>query len=228
MFPNLSAKQYISESEVVGAYGKHLREEQYNFAPKIISCDPAWEGDDELVIALRQGLMFKVLRTLPKNDNDVWVANVIARLEDELQADAVFIDGGYGTGIVSAGRTLGRDWQLVWFGGASSDPGCVNKRAEMWKLTKKWLQEGGAIPPDPTLRDELQSPETHARMDGKLMIEAKADMKRRGLPSPNRADALCITFAYPVQVKPRNADGTLYLPPSNPSRANEFYNPLER
>jgi hypothetical protein len=91
------------------AFGRTLRPEQYNFAPVILTCDPAWEGDDELVIGKRQGLLFTVLRTLPKNDNDVWVANELARLEDEHQADAVFIDGGYGTGIVSAGRTMGRD-----------------------------------------------------------------------------------------------------------------------
>jgi hypothetical protein len=70
---------------------------------------------------LRQGLMYRILRTIPKNDNDVAMANMIARLEDEEQADAVFVDGGYGTGIVSVGRTLGRDWLIVWFGGESSD-----------------------------------------------------------------------------------------------------------
>jgi len=41
------------------------------------------------------------------------VANKLMRLEAELKVDAVFIDGGYGTGIVSAGKTLGREWQLV-------------------------------------------------------------------------------------------------------------------
>lgn len=230
LFPNLSAKQYIAEADVAAAFGKHLRPGEFDWAPKIISVDPAWEGDDELVIALRQGLMFKVLRTMPKNDNDVAVANILARLEDEEQADGVFIDGGYGTGIVSVGRTLNRDWQLVWFGAKSGDPGCMNKRAEMWQSIKKWLKEGGALPDDPLLRDELLAPETVARLDGKLQIESKDHMKRRGLASPNRADALAITFAYPVQAKPRNADGTLLLNPREDSYAapDAPYNPLER
>ena len=38
-----------------------------------------------------------------------------------------------------------------------------------------------------------------ARVDGKLQLESKKDMKARGVPSPNRADALALTFAYPVQ-----------------------------
>lgn len=206
LFPSMSARQFIAESDVEAAYGRHLRPEQFEWAPKIIGVDPAWEGDDELVISLRQGLMFKTLRTLAKNDNDVGVANIIAQLEDELQADAVFIDGGYGTGIVSAGRTMGRTWQLVWFSGESTDPGCLNKRAQMWNDVKRWLKEGGAIPEDPQLRDELAAPETVPRLDGKIQLESKKDMKRRGLPSPNRADALALTFAYPVAAKgARNA-----------------------
>lgn len=201
MPPSASQKQFISTTDVDAAFGKHLREESYAWAPKIISVDPAWEGDDEFVIGLRQGLMFKVLGKYPKNDNDVQMANIIARFEDDLNADAVFIDGGYGTGIVSVGKTLKRQWQLVWFSEKPIDLGCLNKRAEMWKLMRDWLKAGGTIPNDPMLHAELIGPETVARLDGKLQIESKDDMKSRGLRSPNRADALAITFAYPVSSK---------------------------
>ena len=201
MFPSMSAKQFISVADVDAAFGKHLHASQYDFAAKILSVDPAWEGDDEMVIGLRQGLAFKLLRTIPKNDNDIQVANIIANLQDSEHADAVFIDAGYGTGIVSAGRTLGRAWQLVWFAGESSDPGCLNKRAEMWKLMRDWLKEGGAIPKDTVLYNDLIGPETVARMDGKMQLEAKAHMKERGLKSPNRADCLAISFAYPVSMR---------------------------
>lgn len=208
IFPALSAKQFISETDVDAAFGRELRPEQYNFAPIILSCDPAWEGDDELVIAKRQGLHFDILRVIPKNDNDIVIAGIIAQLEDTHEADAVFIDGGFGTGIVSAGRTLKRDWTLVWFGGRPDDQGCLNKRAEMWKLTRDWLKGGGAIPKDQVLRDDLIGPETVARMDGKLMLEPKDAMKRRGVKSPNRADALALTFAYPVATKRRVTPAT--------------------
>lgn len=201
MFPAQSIKQFISEADVAPAMGREIKEHQYNFAPKILTCDPAWEGDDELVIGLRQGLVFRILHTMPKNDNDVAVANKLAALEDEHEADAVFIDGGFGTGIVSVGRTLGRDWMIVWFSGASTDAGCLNKRAEMWKLARDWLKEGGCIPDDQVLSDDLTGPETVPRLDGKLQLESKADMKKRGLPSPNRADSLVLSFAYPVSKK---------------------------
>jgi hypothetical protein len=201
LFPSLSAKQFISTTDIDAAYGRHLRCEQFNFAAKILSCDPAWEGDDDLVIALRQGLWFQILRVIPKNDNDMHIANLLAQAEDEHQADAVFVDAGYGTGIVSAGTTLGRDWQLVWFAAASADPGCLNKRAEMWKLMRDWLKAGGCLPEDKVLYADLSGPETVPRMDGKIQLESKQEMKRRKLASPNRADALALTFAAPVQKK---------------------------
>lgn len=201
LFPSMSARQFISETDVSAAYGKKLEPAQYEFAPKIITVDPAWEGDDEFVISMRQGLHFRVLETLAKNDNDLVMAQKIARWEDELQADAVFVDAGYGTGIVSAGQGLGRDWTLVWFSAASNDIGCLNKRAEMWKLARDWLKQGGAIQADPVMRDELQAPEIVPRLDGKIQIESKKDMKARGVPSPNRADSLVLSFAYPVVKK---------------------------
>jgi hypothetical protein len=201
VFPSMSAKQFISVADVDAAYGRVLRPGQYDFAPKILAVDPAWEGDDELVIGLRQGLLFRILRVIAKNDNDIEIANIVARLEDEEKADAVFIDAGYGTGIVSAGRTMGRSWQLVWFSAQPVDPGCANKRAEMWKAVRDWLKSGGAIPADSVLYNDLIGPETVARVDGKLQLEAKAHIKERGLRSPNRADCLAISFAYPVAAR---------------------------
>jgi len=212
MFPSMSAKQFISVADVDAAFGRQLRREQYDWAPKILTVDPAWEGDDEFVIGLRQGLRFEILRAIAKNDNDVQAAGLIASLEDEHKADAVFVDAGYGTGIVSVGRTLGREWQLVWFAEEPIDKGCLNKRAEMWKLGRDWLKAGGALPNDPALYRDLIGPEAVSRLDGKIQLEAKKDMKRRGLSSPNRADALMLSFAYPVHAKSLRRPGASDTP----------------
>lgn len=223
-FPAQSAMQFISSDDADKAQKVHLRREQYSFAPVIIGVDPAWTGDDSLEIMLRQGLYSKSLATLPRNDNDIEVANLIARLEDEHQADAVFIDAGYGTGIVSAGQVMGRNWRLIWFSGKPVDTGYYNKRAEMWGQMKRWVKAGGAIDPaDQGLYDDLIGPETVARLDGKILLESKEDMKERGLPSPNRGDALALTFAEPVAKKQRwgNAIGD-----GNHSAVQVDYNPL--
>lgn len=206
LFPNMSSRQFISEADVSGAYGRKINVAQYGFAPKILTVDPAWEGDDDFVIGLRQGLAFKILHRMAKNDNDLVAASIVARFEDEEGADAVFIDAGFGTGVVSAGQGMGRAWTLVWFAGESSDPGCLNKRAQMWRDMRDWLKAGGCIPEDPVLRDELMAPELVPRVDGKIQLESKKDMKARGLPSPNRADALALSFAFPVAHKSSHGD----------------------
>lgn len=168
VFPSAGTRQFIGTADVDAAWGRHLRPEQYDFAPVIIGCDPAWEGDDPLVIYKRQGLYAELLHVQAKNDNDIEVAQLLANFETQHGASAVFVDAGYGTGIVSAGRTMGRAWRLVWFSGEASDAGCLNKRAEMWRDMRDWLKEGGAIPKQQPLYDDLIGPETVPRLDGKI------------------------------------------------------------
>lgn len=219
-FPSQSMYQLFDTKDIDAAFGRHLDKTQYEFAPVIIACDPAWTGDDELVIGLRQGLMYKVLQRIPKNDNDVQVANLLARFEDEHQADAVNVDGGYGTGIVSAGRTMNRNWNLVWFSDASSRIDCVNKRAEMYLSARDWLKLGGAIPKEQQLYDEMVAVETVPRLDGKYKLPPKDDMKAILGRSPNDMDCLALTFAHPVATKGQRAVG------SARSKATKDYNPL--
>jgi hypothetical protein len=163
----------------------------------IIACDPAWKGGDSTTIYLRQGLMSKKLLSIPKNDNDVVVANRLAQFEDEYHADAVFIDLGYGTGIYSVGKTMGRNWQLISFGGKSSKPGFLNKRAEMYGDAKDFLQNGGALQDDQQLCEELSWAEAVPRVDGLIQLIDKEDMEA----SPNDADGFVLTFALPVRKK---------------------------
>ena len=205
-FPSQSSRQFIAETDVEAARGRVLRSGQYDFAPVILGVDPAWTGEDEFVIALRQGLAGRIIANFAHNDDDVAMANLIARLEDQHRADAVFIDAGFGTGIVSAGKALGRAWRLAWFSGHSPDPGCLNLRAFLWREMRDWLKQGGAIEPgDRVLAQDLTGPETVPRLDGKIQLEGKEAMKSRGLPSPNRADALALTFTAPVRRGPAAA-----------------------
>ena len=222
MFPSASSRQFISTDLVDAAFGRHLEKHQYDFAPSVITCDPAWSGDDELVIGHRKGLFFEILETMPKNDNDVLVAQKLAAWQDKHDAVMVNIDAGYGTGIYSAGEAIGRsdNWHLVWFGGEATDKGVLNKRSEMWRDMRKWLEIGGAVPKDQVLYDDLIGPETLPRLDGKVALESKEHMKKRGQPSPNRADALALAFAYPV---PTNQHRTGYK--KKAVVLNEQFNP---
>ncbi|URC15444.1 terminase large subunit [Octadecabacter Antarctic BD virus 1] len=203
MFPSSSTRQMIPTHVIDAAYGRHLRKSEYDFAPVILTCDPAWTGADDLVIAKRQGLHFEILDVIPKNDNDIFIATKIARYEDRYEADAVFVDLGYGTGIVSAGRTWGRTWELIPFGGGSPEAGFADMRAFMYDTAQTWMEQGGAIPEDDELYMELQSIETLPDNNGIVRLMSKEQMKKKDATavSPNKADALVLSFARPVVKK---------------------------
>ena len=198
-FPIQSAMQFISQTAVDDARAKHLRKEQYNCAPVILSCDPAWTEDDELVIAKRQGLHFEILERIPYNDNDVLIAQKLIAYETKYRAAQVFIDAGYGQGIYSAGKTMGSIWRMVWFSAKAGRTDCLNKRAEMFVLAKEWLAEGGAIPNLDELAEEMLCIEMMPTMDGKYKFAPKDAVKILIGRSPNLWDSLCLSFAYPVR-----------------------------
>jgi hypothetical protein len=194
-----SSKQFIASEIVDEAIRRVVAERDVLHAPVILSLDPAWSGDDEYVIGMRRGLHFEILWTGYKIEDDVWLAKILAQFEDKHQAAAVFIDFGYGTGVASVGKSWGRKWRLVSFGGASTDPQWQNKRTEMWALALQWMRDGGSLPDDPILRADMVGPEYDVKLDGRVGLEGKEQMKKRGIPSPNRGDALALTFAAPVR-----------------------------
>lgn len=220
--PASSENQFISKKIIEEAQQRKPVENQFNFAPIILGVDPAWTGGDEIVIYLRQGIYSKRLYTATHNENDLVVAKILADFEDRYKADAVFIDLGYGTGIKSAGAAWGRRWTLVPFGGKSTREDCINKRAEMWQEMLEWLRDkGGMIPfDDSILADDLSGPQIKPETSGKIKLESKDDMKKRGLASPNRADALALTFAFPVM---RRDHSNVYTGMTDRNKANTNY-----
>ena len=72
----------------------------------------------------------------------------------------------------------------------------INLRAELWFRMKEFLEARDCkLPKDESLFSELVSPRYSFSSTGKLKVESKQDMKKRGLPSPDRADAVILTLA---------------------------------
>ena len=72
----------------------------------------------------------------------------------------------------------------------------ANLRAELWYRCKAWLeQRNGKLPKDDRMLGELVGVKYKFQSSGKIQIESKEDMKRRGMPSPDVADAFVLTFA---------------------------------
>ena len=68
-------------------------------------------------------------------------------------------------------------------------------RDQLWWMLKEWLEAGVCRLPDhQALRKEICLPRYEHR-NGKIKVESKDELKRRGRKSPDFADALCLTFA---------------------------------
>jgi hypothetical protein len=115
--------------------------------------------------------------------------------------EAIFIDE---TGI--GGPVVDRLRQLkianvfgVNFGGKRPPKRQYNNQASyMWGELRDWLKSGGAIEYNEDLRTELITREYYFDADNRYILESKDDLKERGESSPDRADALALTFAMPV------------------------------
>ena len=203
-FPRAAVDQLIPIDWVEAAMERTLRPEQMAFAAKIIGVDVAPYGGDRSAIFLRQGLYSELLWQGVGVD-DVTLAGIVGRFAEERRVDGIFIDQGAGSGVASVLRHSGFQPILVPFGASPLDSRYLNKRAEMWDLMKQWLRDGGVLPKIAELRDDLIGPRYFYGNTGKLQLERKEEMKKRGLASPDLADALGLTFAQPVY--PRDEGG---------------------
>jgi hypothetical protein len=198
---NASAEdQLISLSDANTAANREYADKDFESAPKIVGVDPARFGDDRSVIIRRQGLRASDIVVFRGLDN-MQLAARVAMVMDLWEPDAVFIDAGGGAGVLDRLRQLDYDPIEVHFGGkANLEQQFVNRRTEMWWNMKEWIENGGAIPSDPMLRQELSTPTYWFDAQGRKMLESKDEIKKRlqGGASPDIADALALTFAYPV------------------------------
>jgi hypothetical protein len=216
--PAASELQYIDRGRVDLARTRTmvaLRDE-----PIVAGFDVSGGGKAWNVIRFRQGLNGNVLPPIriPGDhdpDRSARIALCAELLSDERPGHklaALFVDAAFGAAIVVRLQALGfRHVYEINFGGASPDPHCANLRAFMHMRAKEHLLLG-SLPDEDRLCDQLCLAGYHMNSSGKLVIESKSDIQKRGEMSPDDADAYMLTFAQAVAV-PRPA---LTAPPSHP------------
>lgn len=199
-FPPGQSNSLLALSDVEASASKTLTDAEWMFAPKILGVDVARFGDDRSVIQPRQGkaaMKPEVFRNL----DTMQLSGQVAMAIDKWKPDAVFIDAdGVGGGVVDRLKDLGHDVTGINFGSRAlrAEPKANNRRTEMWLQMAEWVREGGCIPNSPELVSELVAPTYDFDARGQIRLEAKEHLKDRGMPSPDMADALALTFAMPV------------------------------
>lgn len=202
VFPRAGSAQYIS-LELVSQAMKRKAIDYTQFA-RVMSLDVARHGDDQSVFCRRQGKHVWPLERL-RVANTMALADIAAERIEQFKPDAFFIDAtGMGWAVVDrlGQMNYGQIVIPVQTGeNAIELAKYFNRRAELYGRTKKWLEEGGCLPFDNELEADLIGPEYGYDANHRVQLEKKEDMKKRGLASPDSADALALTFASPVKPK---------------------------
>lgn len=185
------------------------------FGPKVAGADPARFGDDRFSIALRQGRKVERIESKAKL-SVVEGANWCRQFIDEHQPKKMFVDvGGLGAGTVDILQSWGAPYDDIVvgvnFGSAPYAPnpkdrdgrdcgGYVNRRAEMWGLSRDWLDDVGGVdlPDNDGLQADACGPGYKYDVNQRVQLESKEAMRSRGFRSPDEWDAIALTFAEPV------------------------------
>jgi hypothetical protein len=162
----------------------------------VLGVDVARFGSDRSVFMLRRGPVARVVGDHAKQPTTATTGQVVV-VKREHGVNEIRVDGvGVGGGVVDQLLELGHDVVDMQAGsGAVDNEHFLNARAEWyWALRKRF--EAGDMdldPADDALAAQLGSIKYKFTSRGQIQIESKVDMKKRGLPSPDRADALMLT-----------------------------------
>jgi hypothetical protein len=191
----------------------------------IIGVDPAISDKDKTAIIRRRGRKAFGLETF-RHHNTMEIAGRLASVIRQEQPAKVYIDCiGVGAGVVDRLQEMGFQCvEGINVGRTANEKErFANLRAELWSYMRDWLYQNELpvqIPDDDELHSALCSLGFKYRSNEQLLIESKDDLRARGMPSPDEADALSLTFfsgvygldiQAPYVIVPRMHERTMFM-----------------
>jgi hypothetical protein len=212
LFPPTGLNTLLTPDEVRTAMGRNPDPDSYAWAQKRLGIDVARFGDDRTVIFPRQGAVAYQPIIIRQQRTDFITARVLqAKRSFESEVDFIDDTGHWGHGVVDGLLAAGQGARAVMFSDPAIDPRYGNRRSEMWFRLADWIKANGALPNIPELIPELTQPMYFFAPSGKLMLESKDQIKKRLGRSPDLADALALTHAWPDQPAASLAGGMASL-----------------
>ena len=206
VFPSSSSMQFIARDIVDKAIKAESDPASILDTVCILGVDVARFGDDRSVIFCRIGMDARSFKHREYRGLDGWqLGEKVAEFYNELvglgaRRVVINIDaGGVGASPLDWLKKNGYEVNGINFGESASRKDLyANKRAEMWAKGRDWLKAGGQIEDSDDLVTDLTGVEFGYTPKNLLLLEKKEDMKKRGLSSPDLADALMLCFAVPM------------------------------
>ncbi|PTR06428.1 MULTISPECIES: hypothetical protein [unclassified Novosphingobium] len=215
-FPKQDDDTLISIDDVEAAIS---RDAPSTGGDRRLGVDVARFGDDRTVFILRAGNVVEKCKVVAKQDT-MATAGMAKALRQEWAADEIYVDAnGVGAGVVDRLVEEGEPVVGVMVSESAPERTQWSKidgqpfklRDHLWMEVAEWVrtEEPSFGQLDKEVADdlagELASPRYRIDSSGRIVVESKADMKKRGLRSPDIADALGLTFA------PKDFDLNTYL-----------------
>ena len=180
---------------------QHRDVEVYEDSKIVWGLDVARFGNDATALCKRQGSVITEVRSWRGLDLMQTCGRVVAEynaLPPSKRPSELLVDSiGLGSGVVDRLRELDLPVRGI---NVSESPSMgdtyMNLRSELWFKAKAFLEERGCkIPKDDQLLSELTSVRYSFTSSGKMKAESKDEMRKRGLGSPDLADAFCLCMA---------------------------------
>lgn len=201
-FPESGDMQFISTAAVNKCFD--MNDQTYTAFPMVMALDVARHGDDTSVLICRQGRKVHFIEQW-RIDDLVTLSQMVAKIvrahpeTAQLSIDTV----GMGQGVydILGKQGFAQILQPVNAGASAFEANkFINLRAEMWFNMREAINVGIDLPKNDRLLADLTGLEYDYDNKQRLMLEKKSDMKKRGLASPDIADALAMTYAFPLGI----------------------------
>lgn len=175
----------------------------YRDAPAVMGLDVGMSlGGDPSAVVVRQG--GKVVHAEEfRLDDTLAVAGRARECFHDFRPEAVYVDGvGWGAGVAHTLSGWGLPVTAVNVAESASSSQRFNRRRdELWWKAREFFASrlvgiDQAVPLAGKLAAELSAPRFAYLPTGRIKVEGKDELKRRGVPSPNLADALVLTMAH--------------------------------
>ena len=163
----------------------------------VYGVDVARYGTDRTALCKRRGNVVLEIKSWGGLDLMQTVGTVVNEAKLDKPTEICVDTIGLGSGVADRLREMGYNVVDVNVAESSAmNPNANKLRDDLWMSVKDWLGTRAVkLPKDDALRQELVAPRYSFTSLGKIVVESKDSMRRRGMRSPDLADALCLTFA---------------------------------
>lgn len=195
MFPRVGDTQFIGSDLIRKCIDLDIQD--YKMFTPIIGVDVARFGDDQSVVCVRQGRKILEMKAY-RNKDGKQLAQLVIETARYYKTKIIAVDViGVGASPYDFLRHFGYEPIHVQAGEPAMDPlKYFNKRAEMWGRMREAMVVGLDIPDDPELIEQIECMGYGLTSKLQIQLEKKSDIKKRGLPSPDKPDSMGLTFAY--------------------------------